>query len=298
MRIGFVGLGAMGAAMASNLLDSGHDVCVFNRSATRAEALRALGATVAASPAQAAHSADAVFTMVADDAAVESVTFGERGIVAGMNPGAVHVSMSTIGLAAAQALAARHRLANRGFVSATVFGRPDSAVQRKLYIMAAGADEHLTPVLPLLRQLGQSVGIVGSDPSQANLVKLIGNFMLTVIVETLGEACAVAGMAGMDPARLVELLTHGPFNAPPYKIYGPAIAAQRFQPAGFALPLAQKDNRLMLAASEALGVALPLASLVHDRFLAMRALGFGSAHDLAALAYGALAEAGMAAVSG
>ena len=294
MQIGFIGLGAMGAAIARNLLESGHDLCVFNRSPARAEPLRHAGATVAASPAQAAHSADVVFTMVADDAALASVTFGEMGIVAGMKPGALHISMSTIGVATAQDVAARHRSAGLGFVSATVFGRPDSAMQRKLFIMAAGADEHLKVALPLLQDLGQSVGIVGADPSQANLVKLIGNFMLTAVVETLGEACAVAGKAGIDPMRLVELLTGTVFSAPPYKIYGPSIAAQRFQPAGFALPLGQKDNRLMLAAAEALGVPLPVASLVHDRFLAVRARGFGAEHDLSALAHGALADAGLA----
>ena len=284
----------MGAAIARNLLESGHDLCVFNRSPARAEPLCAAGATVAASPAQAAHSAEAVFTMVADDDALASVTFGAMGIVAGMKPGAVHISMSTIGVAAAQDLATRHRAAGLGFVSAPVFGRPDAAMQRKLFIMAAGADDHLKLALPLLRQIGQSVQVVGADPSQANLVKLIGNFMLTVIVETLGEACAVAGKAGLDPMRLVELLTSANFNAPPYKVYGPSIAMQRFLPAGFALTLGQKDNRLMLAAAEALGVPLPLASLVHDRFLAVRARGFGSEHDLSALAQAALDDAGLA----
>jgi 3-hydroxyisobutyrate dehydrogenase-like beta-hydroxyacid dehydrogenase len=294
MQIGFIGLGAMGAAIAGNLLASGHELSVFNRSPARAEPLRKAGARVAASPAQAARSADVVFTMVADDAALESVTFGETGIAAGLKPGGLHISMSTIGVATSQDLTAKHRAAGLGFVSAPVFGRPDAATQRKLFIMAAGADEHLSVALPLLEQLGQSVGIVGADPSQANLVKLIGNFMLTVIVETLGEACAAAGKAGVDPMRLVELLTNATFNAPPYKVYGPAIAAQRFQPAGFALPLGQKDNRLMLAAAEALGVPMPLASLVHDRFLAVRAQGFGAEHDLSALAHCALAEAGLA----
>jgi 3-hydroxyisobutyrate dehydrogenase-like beta-hydroxyacid dehydrogenase len=293
MQIGFIGLGSMGAAIARNLLASGHDVCVFNRSPARTEPLRDAGAAVAASPAQAARSADVVFTMVADDAAIASVTFGDAGIVTGLRPGALHVSMSTIGVATAQDLAARHHAAGLGFVSAPVFGRPDSAARRELFIMAAGADPHLNVALPLLAELGQSVGIVGTEPWQANLVKLIGNFMLTVVVETLGEACAVAGKAGVDPLRVVELLTSSIFNAPPYRNYGPSVAAQRFQPAGFALPLAQKDNRLMLEAAEALGIALPLASLVHDRFLAARSRGFGPEHDLAALAQGALADAGL-----
>jgi 3-hydroxyisobutyrate dehydrogenase-like beta-hydroxyacid dehydrogenase len=255
--------------------------------------LREAGATVAPSAAQAAHSAEVVFSMVADDAALESITFGEAGIAAGLKPGALHISMSTIGVATAQDLAARHREAGWGFVSAPVFGRPDAAAARKLFIMAAGAAEHLSVAVPLLEQLGQSVGIVGADPSQACLVKLIGNFMLSAIIETLAEACAVAGKAGMDPVHLVELLTSASFNAPPYKIYGGLIAAQRFQPAGFALPLGQKDNRLMLAAADALGVALPLASLVHDRFLAVRSQGIGAEHDWSALALGALRDAGL-----
>jgi len=293
MKIGFVGLGSMGAAIAANLIESGHEVHVFNRTAARAERLREAGAQVAASPAQAARLADVVFTMVADDAAHTAVTFGEAGIASTLKPGAVHISMSTISVAAAQDHATRYREAGLGFVSAPVFGRPDAAAARKLFIMAAGADEHLKVAVPLLESLGQSVGIVGSDPSQANLVKLIGNFMLSAIIETLGEACAVAGKAGIEPMHLVELLTSATFNAPPYKIYGSMIASQRFQPAGFALPLGQKDNRLMLEAAESLGVPLPLAGLVHDRFLRLRSEGLGAESDWSAVALCALSDAGL-----
>jgi 3-hydroxyisobutyrate dehydrogenase-like beta-hydroxyacid dehydrogenase len=201
--------------------------------------------------------------------------------------------MSTISVAAAQDHATRYREAGLGFVSAPVFGRPDAAAARKLFIMAAGADEHLKVAVPLLESVGQSVGIVGSDPSQANLVKLIGNFMLSAIIETLGEACAVAGKAGIEPMHLVELLTSATFNAPPYKIYGSMIASQRFQPAGFALPLGQKDNRLMLEAAESLGVPLPLAGLVHDRFLRLRSEGLGAESDWSAVALCALSDAGL-----
>jgi 3-hydroxyisobutyrate dehydrogenase-like beta-hydroxyacid dehydrogenase len=293
MKIGFVGLGSMGAVIAANLIESGHEVHVFNRTPARAERLREAGARIAASPAEAARSADVVFTMVSDDAAHTAVTFGEAGIATTLKPGAVHVSMSTISVATAQDHATKYREAGLGFVSAPVFGRPDAAAARKLFIMAAGADEHLKIAVPLLETLGQSVGIVGSDPSQANLVKLIGNFMLSAIIETLGEACAVAGRAGIDPMHLVELLTSATFNAPPYKIYGPLIASQRFQPAGFALPLGQKDNRLMLAAAESLGVPLPLASLVHDRFLTLRSQGLGAESDWSAVALCALSDAGL-----
>ncbi|EHP43481.1 oxidoreductase yfjR [Cupriavidus basilensis OR16] len=238
MKIGFVGLGSMGAAIAMNLIESGHDVHVFNRNPARAEPLRAAGASVATSPAQAALSADVVFTMVSDDAAHAAVTFGEAGIATTLKPGALHISMSTISVATAQDHAAKYREAGLGFVSAPVFGRPDAAAARKLFIMAAGADEYLKVAVPLLELLGQSVGIVGED-------------------------------------------------------YGPLIASQRFQPPGFSLPLGQKDNRLMLAAAEALGVPLPLASLVHDRFLNLRSQGIGAEHDWSAIALCALTDAGL-----
>lgn len=293
MQIGFIGLGSMGSAIARNLIGAGHALHVFNRSPAAAQALQSEGASVAASAAQAACAADVVFTMVSDDAAVNAVTFGEDGLLAGLRPGALHISMSTISVAAARELASRHRDAGAGFVSAPVFGRPDAAAARKLFIMAAGSDDDLKVATPLLEQLGQSVGIVGADPSQANLVKLIGNFMLSVVIETLGEACAVAGKAGIDPMRLVDLLAGATFNAPPYKIYGALIASQRFEPAGFSLPLGQKDNRLMLTAAEALGVPLPLASLVRDRFLAARSHGAGDGHDWSAIALCALADAGL-----
>ncbi|MDB5945215.1 MAG: oxidoreductase [Ramlibacter sp.] len=292
-QIGFIGLGAMGSAIARNLLDSGHALHVFNRSPAAAQPLRQAGASVAASAAQAARAADVVFTMVADDAAMQAVTFGQAGLLAGLRPGALHISMSTMSVAAARELTARHREAGVGFVSAPVFGRPDAAAARKLFIMAAGPDEDLKRAVPLLELLGQSVGIVGADPSQASLVKLIGNFMLSVVIETLGEACAVAGKADIDPMHLVELLTSANFNAGPYKLYGSLIAAQHFEPGGFPLKLGQKDNRLMLAAADALGVPLPLANLVHDRFLVARAHGASDRHDWSAIALCALAEAGL-----
>jgi 3-hydroxyisobutyrate dehydrogenase-like beta-hydroxyacid dehydrogenase len=293
MQLAFVGLGAMGSAIAHNLLASGHALHVFNRHAAKAEPLRAAGATVATSPAEAARAADVVFTMVADDAALKAVTFGEQGIAAGLRPDAVHVCMSTIGVAAARELARQHASAGQHYVSAPVFGRPDAAAARKLHVMAAGADADLQKILPLLREVGQSANAVGPDPWQANLVKLIGNMLLVSMVETLGEACAMAEKTGVSPAKVVELLTGTLFTAPPYQAYGAAIAAKRFQPAGFALPLAQKDIRLMLAAGEEAGVALPIASLVRDRFLAARAAGADANHDLAALALVALSEAGL-----
>lgn len=293
MQIGFVGLGAMGSAMAARLLDAGHAVHVHNRTPQRAEALRERGASVGATPAEAAAHAQVVVTMVSDDAALDQVTFGKDGIAAGLRDGAVHVGMSTIGVDAARRIASLHRAQGQRYVSVPVFGRPDAAAQGKLFLMAGGAADDLQIARPVLEQLGQSTHTIGPDPWQANLVKLLGNFMLMSMVETLGETAALADKAGVPAAKAIEALTGTIFNAPPYRNYGAAVAAQRFRPAGFGLPLAQKDNRLLLAAADALGVPLPLASLLHDRFLGVRARGIGEGHDLSALAIGALADAGV-----
>jgi 3-hydroxyisobutyrate dehydrogenase-like beta-hydroxyacid dehydrogenase len=293
MQIGFVGLGAMGSAMAARLLAAGHEVHVYNRTAQRAEDLRVRGAKVAATPGEAVAAAQVVVTMVSDDAALEAVTFGDAGIAAGLRPQALHVGMSTIGVEAARQVASRHGAKGQRYVSAPVFGRPDAAAQGKLFIMAAGADADVQAAAPVLDQLGQSTNVIGPEPWQANLVKLVGNFMLMSMVETLAEAAVVADKAGVPSAKVLDALTGTLFNAPPYRNYGGAVAAQRFRPAGFGLPLAQKDNRLLLAAADALGVPLPLASLLHDRFLGVRARGIGEGHDLAALAVGAMADAGL-----
>lgn len=294
MDIAFIGLGAMGAPIAANLLAAGHSLHVFNRHPDKAAELKGAGAAIAATPADAARAGELVISMVADDAAIEAVTFGEQGIASGLRPGSVHVCMSTIGIAAARRLSQAHAQAGQAYVSAPVFGRPDAAKARKLHVLAAGADEHVSKALPVLRDVGQSAQVVGPEPWQANLVKLAGNMMLVSLVETMGEACAMAEKSGLAPQRLVELLTGTIFNAGPYLIYGPAIAGRKFEPAGFALPLAQKDIRLMLSAGEEAGVPLPVASLARDRFLAAQALGAGPGHDLSALALVALTEAGLA----
>lgn len=293
MQLAFIGLGSMGSAIAANLLVSGHALRVYNRSAAKAEPLAALGATVCASAAEAASGAEVVFSMVSDDAALQAVAFGDQGIAAALGSDAVHVCLSTVGIAAAREVAAHHAEAGKRYVAAPVFGRPDAAAARKLHVMAAGAEADVQKVLPALRDIGQSVNVVGAEPWQANMVKLIGNVMLVSMVETLAEACAMAEKSGLSPTRLVELLTGTLFDVGPYKVYGGAIAARRFQPAGFALPLAQKDVRLMLAASDEAGVPMPVASLLRDRFLAARARGAGASHDLAALAEVALADAGL-----
>ena len=201
MRIGFIGLGKMGSAMARNLLRAGHQVAVYNRSREKAEALAGEGARAADSPADACRESQAVMTMLADDGAVEQVVFGENGVVSALAKGAVHISSSTIGTALARRLAAEHARRGQGYLSAPVFGRPEVAESRKLIVVAAGPSELVELCRPLFDAIGRQTFVAGSEPWQANAVKLCGNFMLASMIEAFGEAFATLRKAGVETSR-------------------------------------------------------------------------------------------------
>jgi 3-hydroxyisobutyrate dehydrogenase-like beta-hydroxyacid dehydrogenase len=282
MDVGFIGLGNMGQAMARNLLKAGHRVTVHNRSRGKAEALAADGAKVAESLAEAWRN-PVVISMLAEDAAVEGVLFGDGGGLATLSQDAVHISMSTISVALSDRLAEAHARAGQAYVAAPVFGRPEAAAAAQLFIIAAGGDEAIRRCQPLFDAIGQRTFGVGDKPSAANLVKLSGNFLITSIIESLGEAFALIRKSGVDPHRYLEILTGTLFSAPVYKTYGGLIAEEKYEPAGFKMALGLKDIRLALAAADAQAVPMPVASLVHDHFLAGVAQGQGDS-DWSALA--------------
>ncbi|HXG77875.1 MAG TPA: NAD(P)-dependent oxidoreductase [Methyloceanibacter sp.] len=290
MQVGFIGVGRMGRPMAANLLAAGHEVVVYNRTLTKVEPLLAKGARRAGAPADAAR-AGVVITMLADDAALEAVVFEKDGILEALAPGGVHLSMSTIGVALAERLAAAHRAKGQELVSAPVFGRPDAAAAAKLFIVAAGAPPAVKRCEPLFAALGQRSFVVSEEPPKANLVKLSGNVLIAAVIEGLGEAIALVGKAGVDRRQYVDILTNTLFGAPVYKTYGALIAEERYHPAGFKAELGHKDVSLALAAAEDLRVPMPLASLLADRFLALMASGAGDL-DWSALALLAKRDAG------
>jgi len=290
MQVGFIGLGHMGSGMAAKLLQAGHSVTVYNRTRAKAEPFAARGATIAGTPADACKG-EVVFTMLADDAAVEGVVLGEGGVLASLPKDATHISSSTISVALSKRLAEAHRAAGQRYVSAPVFGRPDAAAAGKLFIVAAGAPEAVRKVAPLLEAIGQRTFTVGETPETANLVKLSGNFLIAAVIESLGEAMALVGKAGVDKHQYIDLLTSTLFAAPVYKTYGGLLADAKFEPAGFAAPLGLKDVRLTLAAADDLRVPLPLASLLRDRFLTLLAHG-GDKLDWSAMGALAAKDAG------
>jgi 3-hydroxyisobutyrate dehydrogenase-like beta-hydroxyacid dehydrogenase len=275
----------MGSAMAKNLVLAGHDVTVFNRTPGRSGPLAQLGAHEAADIAGACQG-EVVITMLADDGAVADTVLGKDGVLASLHRGAIHISMSTISVALSKRLTQAHAEAGQRYVAATVMGRPDMAAAANLFVLAAGDPATVEICGPLFDALGQKTSNVGSEPSAANLIKLTGNFLQAAVIEALGEAVALIGKAGIDRRAYIEVLTSTVFTAPAYKIFGPLIADGKFEPAAFAAPLGYKDIRLALAAAESLRVPMPLANLLHDRFLRLFAQG-GERLDWAAI--GALA---------
>lgn len=291
MNIGFIGLGQMGHGMAANLVNAGHAVTVYNRTAAKADALVREGAMLARSIAEAC-GGDVVITMLADDAAVEDIVLGERGVLASLAPGATHVSSSTISVDLSKRLTAAHGAAGQHYVAAPVFGRPEAAAAAKLFVVAAGAPSALETLAPIFDTIGQRTFVVSEQQHAANLVKLSGNFLIASVIESLGEAVALVGKAGVDPLHYIDIITSTLFGAPAYQTYGGLIARGEFEPAGFAATLGLKDVRLALAAAEELAVPLPIASLLRDRFLALLADGGGHL-DWSAIATLAGRDAGL-----
>jgi 3-hydroxyisobutyrate dehydrogenase-like beta-hydroxyacid dehydrogenase len=291
MDVGFIGLGQMGQAMALNLVKAGHRVAVYNRTRAKAEALASQGAEVADSVNDVCRR-PVLITMLADDAAVEAAFFGNGNGLSSLGRGSVHISMSTISVALSDRLAEAHRNAGQLYVAAPVFGRPEAAAAAKLFIVAAGPEQTLAHCQPLFDAMGQRTFVIGDKPSSANLVKLSGNFLLAAMIECLGEAFALVRKGGIEPHAYLEILTGTLFSAPAYKTYGTIIANQQYEPAEFKMSLGLKDVRLALAAADALATPMPVASLVHDHFLAGVARGAGDS-DWSGLARLAAANAGL-----
>lgn len=290
MKLAFLGLGAMGQAIAANLLKAGHQVSAWNRTSSAGDALAAQGATIAATAAEACAHADVLFSMFADDASLRAVLI-ESGLLPTLRAPVVHVNMATISVVLADELAALHAATGVAYLSAPVVGRPHVAAAGALQILAAGPTDALDRVQPLLDVIGKKTWRLGERASQANVMKLAVNFMLVSAIETMGEAAALVDAHGVSPSTLIDLVSSSIFPGPVYQGYGTNIAEKRYEPAGFKARLGLKDVRLILAAAESESVPLPIASLVRDSLLDALAHGDGE-KDWSVLAHGAMRRAG------
>jgi len=289
MKLAFIGAGNMGSAMARNLLKAGHRVTVFNRTRARAEPLQQDGAVLASSPAEAARGVDAVVTMLAEDQAVEQAA---QSFMETLDRGAIHIGMSTIGVACSKRLAEGHAVREQVYVAAPVFGRPTAAAAAKLWIVAAGAGQALERCQPVFDALSRGCSVVGADPWLANAVKLSGNFLIAAALESMGEAFALVRKSGVDAGQFLEIVNNALFNSPLYAAYGGAIAKEQFEPAGFKLSLGFKDLRLVQEAAESAAVPMPVAGVLRDHYLAATARG-ESDLDWAAVARISAVQAGL-----
>lgn len=265
LKVGFIGLGSMGLPMAKNLLKNGYEIVVYNRTKSKCQELTTKGAIIANTPAEAASHTDIVFTILSDDTGVENVVFGDEGILEGLQPGGIHVSISTISVHLAKKLSAVHKHARQHFVSSTVLGRPEAAAAAALRFIIAGPKDARKKVMPILQMLGQDVFTVGDQAYLSNVAKLGNNFLLVSMLESLSEILVMVEKHGVEPKQFLEII-NSLFASPVYNTYGKMIVNEQFDPAGFKLKLGLKDVNLMIDAANEVSTELPIATLAQSHY--------------------------------
>ncbi|HXN13327.1 MAG TPA: NAD(P)-dependent oxidoreductase [Candidatus Acidoferrales bacterium] len=292
MDIGFIGLGSMGLPIASNLLTAGHKLRVYNRTASKAEPLIKSGAELMPNAAAVASPGGIVITMLADDASLESITATDHSIAHRLAPGGIHISMSTISPATARKLAKYHADKGSIYVAAPVFGRPEAAAAKRLWICTAGPESAKHKIAPILDAIGQKTFDFGEEPGAANALKVAGNFLIAAAMESMAEALAMLEKSGVDRVAAIEMITSTLFACPVYQGYGNAIAHMRHTPVGFRLLLGLKDVELALKTGGEVRAPMPIAAILRDRLISSIAKGRGEM-DWSALALGARDDAGL-----
>ncbi|MFF7710339.1 NAD(P)-binding domain-containing protein [Pseudomonas sp. NPDC007930] len=283
MQIGIIGLGAMGRAMALNLVAAGHQVTAWNRSAQHLD-----GVTPAATPAE-AFQGEVVLTMLADDAAIREALL-DAGVLAQARPGLVHVVASTVSLALAEELVQRHQQAGLGYVAAPVLGRPDVAARGELNVLAAGAPEALAVAQPLLEVIGGRIWPLGPNPPAANAAKIACNMMIGMAIEALAEAVVLTEGHALPREAFFELILGTLFGSRSYQVYSAQIAAGEYNP-GFKATLGLKDLRLARELAAGLGRELPMLEAVHGQMRGAVEAGLGE-RDWSVMAGFTLSERG------
>jgi 3-hydroxyisobutyrate dehydrogenase-like beta-hydroxyacid dehydrogenase len=290
--IGFIGLGNMGRPMVSGLLKAGYAVKAYNRDPSKLQAVVEAGAESGSRPSDVTKSGGIVISMVANDAALEEITLGQDGLLAHLGPGGIHISMSTVSPEIARKMHALHEQQGCSYVAAPVFGRPEAAANKLLWVAVAGDAAAKERIHGVLDALGQGVFDFGEDPSNANIVKLSGNFLIVAAMEAMGEVALLAEKNGVDRSKMIDMFSHTIFASSIYQNYGKRIAEKNFSPVGFEMKLGLKDVNLVLDVAEQSHLPLPLVSLAHDRFVSGIAKGRGE-HDWMEIVLGASDDAGM-----
>jgi len=284
MKPGFIGLGNLGTLLAENLLEKGHTLHVYNRTASKAQPLANKGAIVCTSVKELAGKCDIVFSIVSDDAALNHISQGEEGVAANLKAGGIHVSISTILPATAKRLSEIHQQHNNHYIASPVMGRPEAARARKLNFLLSGDTSAIALVKPFLQDAG-GAGIweFGNNVESANVAKLCSNFLIVSAIESMAEGISLARKSGVEPQQWMNMITQTLFNAPVYINYGNILLKEAFQPAGFALRLGLKDVNLVIEQASQANAQMPVGKLMQQRLQECIANGLGE-YDWTAVA--------------
>jgi 3-hydroxyisobutyrate dehydrogenase-like beta-hydroxyacid dehydrogenase len=283
MKIGFIGLGRMGQVMARRILAGGHDLGVYNRTPDKAKALAEAGGKVLGSIKEAANYGEGVFTMLADDAAVESVVNQAGGLLESLTKGGIHICAGTHSVATIQKLKAAHIQAGQVLIATPMLGRPDVVSAGQAGMVLGGPKDSVDRFRPVFEAIARRTFEAGPDPAAAAAIKIANNFVLGCAIEAMGEGFALVRKYDVVPEVFYEVMTDGLFACSAYKVYGKIIVEERYQPAGQRAILGLKDANLALAAAEAVGVPLPSGNVWRDRLVGAAAHG-ESEHDWAVMA--------------
>jgi 3-hydroxyisobutyrate dehydrogenase-like beta-hydroxyacid dehydrogenase len=293
MKIGFIGLGNMGTPMAQNLIKAGYQLQVYNRTISKADELDQAAIIKCKTPAEAAAGVQFVVSMLSEDEILKEATSGKDGLLQTLPKGGVHISMSTISPETSEELAKLHHETGSTYLACPVFGRPEAAAAKKLFVCTSGDAKAKEAARPILEALGQSVTDFGERVGAANVLKITGNFMIIASLELMAEAFTLAEKNGLDRVKVAEFFGSTIFNAPIYQNYGRLIANKQYHPVGFKAKLGYKDARLALKLSQASQTPMPLATLAHNRLLTAVAKGDGEQDWVQAFAKGVSDDAGV-----
>jgi hypothetical protein len=275
MKVGFIGIGRMGQAMARRLIEAGHEVGVYNRTAAKANALLDAGAKAVRTIAEAARFGDAVYTMLADDAALADVAFQQGGLIEAMPNGGIHICAGTHGIAAVRKLKAAHAEKQQILICAPMLGRPELVSSGQAGIVASGPAEAMAHCRPLFDAIGRRTFEGGNDPEAAAAIKIANNFVLGCAIEAMGEGFSLVRKYGVVPQVFYDVMTDGLFNCSAYKVYGKIMVEESYAKVGQMAILGLKDANLALAAGDIAAVPLPSGNVWRDRLVGAVAHGDG-----------------------
>jgi 3-hydroxyisobutyrate dehydrogenase-like beta-hydroxyacid dehydrogenase len=292
-KIGFIGLGNLGTPIAKNLIAAGYHLQVYNRTLSKVDELDQSSITKCNSPAEAAKFVNFIITVLANDAVLTETVTGEEGILKTLPKDAIHISMSTIAPDTADALAKLHQQSGSHYLASPVFGRPEAAAAKMLWVCVSGDAKIKEAAKPVLETISQGVVDFGELTAAANVVKLSGNFMILASMEMMAEAYTLAEKFGVDRTKVAEFFGNTLFNAPIFKNYGKTIAEKKYEPVGFTSQLGYKDASLVFKLSQQSQTPMPIANVVHNRMLTALAKGWTERDWAEAISRGVTDDAGI-----